>query len=183
MNPAEHSEANSAAAPSADIQVFLSLFTLYDDRLRGYVARLLGVYGQAALDDVMQEVWCRVFERLDTVRDSDRIRSWLFAIAHNTGVAFHRRPPDAPTAADNVEESAEDAYLASLRGQFELRRLLDLLPMQQRAAILLIDLEEMTIVEAAEVLGCRYQTVASRRRRGHEALRAHLVQYDGGGEK
>ena len=62
------------------------------------------------VDDVAQQVWTRVWQRLDTLREPRRMRSWLYNIARNAsidaGIARKRGPPRATTARTDPQAPA-----------------------------------------------------------------------------
>ena len=81
------------------------------DRYARYVhAIVTRVYRleQADAEDVFQEVFTRVFERLDTLRDGDALRPWIAQTARNCAVDSLRRS-GRETAVDVVPEDADDA--------------------------------------------------------------------------
>ncbi|MCZ7588852.1 MAG: sigma-70 family RNA polymerase sigma factor [Gaiella sp.] len=80
------------------------------DRYARYVhAILTRVYrlGQHDAEDVFQEVFARIFERLDTLRDTDALRPWIAQTARNCAVdALRRSGREVPV--DEVPEGADD---------------------------------------------------------------------------
>ncbi len=80
------------------------------DRYARYVhAILVRVYRLDPHDaeDVFQEVFARVFERLDTLRDGDALRPWIAQTARNCAVDTLRRS-GRELAVDEVPEEADD---------------------------------------------------------------------------
>ena len=127
-------------------------------------------------EDVAQDVFIVVINRLEDVRDLERFPAWLFGVTRKV-VSQHRRRawlrrwvPGAST------ETASDALgPEGIAAREELGRrvqaLLERLPAAQREALVLCDLEERTIVEAAQLLGVPAGTVKSRLRLGRERFR------------
>jgi RNA polymerase sigma factor (sigma-70 family) len=80
------------------------------DRYARYVyAIAVRVYrlGPDDAEDVFQEVFARVFERLDTLRDGDALRPWLAQTARNCAVDLLRRQ-GREIAVDEVPEEGDD---------------------------------------------------------------------------
>jgi len=140
--------------------------------LRRYARALVGDRGQA--DDLVQDCLERAWSRMDLWASGTNMRAWLFTILHNlhlnTARKYHNTPtltpletgvrslPVRPTQEDRLEITG--VWQAFSR-----------LPEPQRAALLLIALEEMSYEEAAEVLDIPVGTLMSRIHRGREKLR------------
>jgi RNA polymerase sigma-70 factor (ECF subfamily) len=142
-------------------------------QLRPFLARRIGA---AEVDDVMQDVWLRVQRGLPGLKDEERFTSWLFQIARNA-VADHQRIrarhplPDAPAGPELAAEPAEDdretaRSLACCISMFVAR-----LPSPYREAVTLVELEGLTVREAAEMVGVSVSGMKSRVQRGRAQLR------------
>jgi RNA polymerase sigma-70 factor (ECF subfamily) len=154
---------NAAPAPWQDVAA----------QLRPFLARRVAA---ADVDDVLQDVWLRVQRGLPGLRDEERFTSWLFQIARSA-VAEHQRVRarhplrDAPTEADLVAEPTPDdraaaGSLACCVSVFVAR-----LPSPYREAVTLVELEGLTVREAAEMAGITVSGMKSRVQRGRAQLR------------
>lgn len=142
-------------------------------RLRRYARALQGDPGAA--DDLVQDCVERALSRLHLFRDGTNMRAWLFTILHNIHVNTMRRQK---RAVDNHSLALGiDVTGATGPSQGDGLALRDLshalraLSEEQRQAVLLIGLEDMSYREAAEVLSVPIGTVMSRLARGRERLR------------
>lgn len=151
-----------------------------------FVWRTLRRFGipEIEADDVAQEVFLVFSRKLDTI-DPSLERPFLFRCAANLALharrAFQRRRTLEERAAmlespESAGPSAEDDA-ARLEALALLDELLAALPDELREIVVLCELEEMTTPEAAEVLGLRPGTAASRLRRGREELSAALERW------
>jgi RNA polymerase sigma-70 factor, ECF subfamily len=142
--------------------------------LRRYALALLRDPQNA--DDLVQDCLVRALDKLHTHRDDVDIRAWLFTIMHNLFVSQRRRArarPDTEALEANDDENAHGApgeQEDRLRWK-ELLRVLNSLPNDQRAVILLVSVEDLSYSEAARVLGVPIGTVMSRLARGRERMR------------
>jgi RNA polymerase sigma-70 factor, ECF subfamily len=143
---------------------------------------------EADAEDLLQEATLRAFDGYGRLRDPSVARAWLFTIlgrTHLNRVRSSRRRPE--TASADLEESAFEAALAgwspmpSPADLVEARQLgeqlthaLDELPAEQRAVVLLVDVEGFTQREVAGMLEVPEGTVASRLFRARRQLRAAL---------
>ncbi len=144
--------------------------------LRRYARALSG----AGADDLVQDCLERAWRRRESLRSEEEIRVWLFAILHNLYVSGIRRQSRQP---EPVGLSDNDTSLSNLPAQessMELEdvdRALTALDPDQRAAVLLVGVEDMSYQEAAVILGIPLGTLMSRLHRGRRRLRA-LLQGD-----
>ena len=137
--------------------------------LRRYALALTGSRFEA--EDLVQDTLTRAIAAAPSFRKGGNLRAWLFTIMHNafiSGVRARRaadrelsevpEPSQAPTQLDRLEVRDVLAALARL-------------PEAQRAALVLIALEDFSYSEAARVLDIPLGTLMSRLARGREALR------------
>lgn len=150
--------------------------------LRRYARALVGDRERA--DDLVQDCLERAWGRIHLWKAGTNIRAWLFTILHNVHLNAARRQRNAPAltpidggAADPPARPTQEDGLAVHSVWHAFSRL----PDTQRAAILLIALEEMSYEEAAAVLDIPVGTLMSRIHRGRERLRGLMA--DGSGRE
>jgi RNA polymerase sigma-70 factor, ECF subfamily len=176
-------------AKAGDAAAFTAVVRHYDHRLRALAYRLLG--DRAAMDDALQEAYVKAFRALPGFREDAGLGTWLYAITYRACVDYQRRegrhrrfvsPDSAPRVtrgpagpgSEADGPGADPAATAATRTDL-LRALADL-PVDQRAAVLLVDAEGLDYDAAAEVLGVAPGTIASRLSRARAALRAALAE-------
>lgn len=143
--------------------------------LRRYARALTGDRERA--DDLVQDTIARALSRLHLWRPAASIRPWLFTIMHNLFLNERRRssrtvPLIGEAALAGIDRADSRAVLD------DLDRALGQLAEDQRAAILLVGVEELSYEQAARVLGIPIGTLMSRLSRGREQLR-RLLDGDG----
>jgi RNA polymerase sigma-70 factor (ECF subfamily) len=163
----------AARAGEGDGAAFVQLVERYRAPLIGYVHGLTGRRDDA--EELAQEAFCRVWEKLPTLRLRDRLVSWLYRIAHNLAVSAGRRPRAAaltrePTGTNNQppRDPTRDVHRAVAE-----------LPEPQRVAVALRHFSGMSHEEIARALSIPEGTVRSRLSRAYERLRpllAHLLE-------
>ncbi len=175
---------------SVGARVVASFERVYDEHF-DFVwrsARRLGVR-EEALDDVAQEIFMIVLRRLHEFEARSSVRTWLFGIALGV-VRNHRRTlrrkspqvvdtgPDAdPDALCDAEEKGPHALAANAEAVRVLYALLDALEDEKREVFVLIELEQLTVPEAAEVLGVNTNTVGSRLRAARTEFNAATARH------
>jgi RNA polymerase sigma-70 factor (ECF subfamily) len=175
------------AARRGDVESFNALVRLYEGRVYNLCFRMLGDAESAA--DAAQEAFLSAFRNLRGFRGGS-FRSWMLRIATNASYdalrARKRRPAVSLDAAS--EDEGEDAAPLQIADPAEspddtaLRRELataiqaglGVLPEDQRAVIVLSDIEGLSYEEIAHITGANLGTVKSRLSRGRARLREVL---------
>jgi RNA polymerase sigma-70 factor, ECF subfamily len=131
----------------------------------GRTLRYLGV-SESNLEDACQEVFVVVYRRLSMLQGGS-VRAWVRQICMRVASNFrrsHRRRPE-----DAVAEPPDVAVAATQHGDAEghqaRRRLLgalDTLSEEQRNVFVLYEVEQLTMPEIVEAIGCPLQTAYSR---------------------
>ncbi len=141
------------------------------DRLAPWMARICGAIALEQADDAAQEALVQVFRDLRTLREPDALRGWARRIAVRESVRHAQRARAAARthAGGDVEAAltadARDPALAP-----DVRAVLARLALEQRAILVLRDLEGLSEEEAAAQLGVARGTVKSRLFRAREAF-------------
>jgi RNA polymerase sigma factor (sigma-70 family) len=174
-----------AAAQRGDGESFNALVRLYETRVYNLCFRMLGDGESAA--DATQDSFLSAYRNLRSFRGGS-FRSWLLRIATNTCYdvlrARKRRPttsidaafddPDAPAFdLPDPQESPDDAALRRELGA-EIQIALQSLPEDQRAMVVLSDIQGLAYEEIAAITGTNLGTVKSRLSRGRARLREFL---------
>ena len=135
-------------------------------------ARVLGSREEAL--DVLQEAYLRAFGALleGSFDRRARVSSWLYRVVMNASLdalRARRRRPTVP-----IEDSDPEATGTGAEARValaELARMLDVLPEEQRAALVLRELEGLTNAEVAEVLETTEGAIEQRLIRARATLR------------
>lgn len=157
------------------------------DGLRAFIAKRIA--NQAEAEDILQDVFLRIHQRIDGLKDPQRVLSWVYQITRHVIVDHYRMPAHrrevpvglasdmetaAPTSAPFSLEPTADA--GRLRRELAgcLRPMLDRLSRDYRDAIMLVELEGLTHAAAAERLGLSLSGMKSRVQRGRKQLKQML---------
>jgi RNA polymerase sigma-70 factor (ECF subfamily) len=167
--------------PRAVLPPFSEIYRQYFDFVWSSV-RHLGV-SSTAIDDVVQEAFIVIHQRLHTLQQPESLRSWIYGVVRRT-VSGHRRAnrPDenavaryeavAPTLSaspttplDVAEQNAQLELLSSLLAELDEAK---------REIFILAELEEMSVPEIAEALEIPLNTAYSRLRAARQGFEAAL---------
>jgi RNA polymerase sigma-70 factor (ECF subfamily) len=177
---------------AGDPDAFGELFLRHKDRLWAVAIRTLADPEDAA--DALQDAMISAFRRADSFRGESAVTTWLHRIVVNACLDKIRRRSARPEVSGN-DERVLDSLGASDLGTdpasssevaIEVTAALRQLPHDQQVALVLVDMLDYPVAEAAEVLGVAQGTVKSRCARGRARLLpklAHLRQSGGRGTK
>ena len=136
----------------------------YRDRLVAYARHMLRARGQAAAEDVVQDVLLRAYRALRADARPMALRAWLYRIAHNRCLDELRgERPTAELLADEMPGDGVDPAAAFGRRE-RLRELIgDIrsLPAQQRSALVIRELDGLSYAELAEALDTTVPAIKS----------------------
>ena len=160
---------------------FERLVEEFQNRLVRFAFNRLGNLADA--EDVAQEVFTRAYADRDRRRTVANVRAYLYRMAANLSIDFLRKRKHGAVSLDEARiieiptrgPSSSDAASAAE----ELRRtesLLRRLPRRQAEAVRLRVLDDLSMNEIAEILGCGPATAKSRLRYGLEKLRKIVEQ-------
>ncbi len=164
-----------------DRNAFGDLVVRYRRMVLGVAYR---VCGDAALaDDMAQETFVRVWDKLHTFRPGGSFRAWICRIASNLTIdALRRHKPTADIEQVSLPApgSQPEAMAVAHERAAAVRAAIAALPEHARTALVLREYEGLSYGESAEALDVPLGTVKSRlsdaRRRLREALAPYLVE-------
>ncbi|MET0343633.1 MAG: sigma-70 family RNA polymerase sigma factor [Polyangiales bacterium] len=144
-----------------------------------FVWRVLRRHGvrEADLEDACQEVFTIVHRRLPEFEGRAQLRTWIYEIARRVALAHGRKERGRGEVSDERAElrdadASPERVLERKRAMAWLEDALTRLSELKREAFVLYELEEMTLAEVAEALGCGLNTAHYRVTTAREELRA-----------
>lgn len=165
-----------AAHVAGDPDAFTELVRRHRDRLYAVALRTTNDPEEAA--DALQDALISAYRRAGSFRGEAAVTTWLHRIVVNACLDRMRRrrirptvpiPDDDPdTGYGELRDPRDDIDRLELR--HEIDKALAALPVDQRAAIVLVDVEGLPVADAAEVLGVPEGTIKSRCSRGRARL-------------
>ncbi|GAA0916792.1 RNA polymerase sigma factor SigM [Nonomuraea longicatena] len=171
---AERSDAELLSAhANGDPHAFSEIVKRHRDRMWAVALRTLGDPDEAA--DAVQDAFVSAYRKASTFRGEAAVTTWLHRIVVNACLDRMRRKSVRPVADDELIEAAErDTPLPDQTLErevsMEVSAALKLLPADQRAALVLVDMMGYSVEDAAQVLQVPSGTVKSRCARGRAKL-------------
>ncbi len=176
-----------SAAVQEDRAVFQHEAVKHLTALYNFALSLAKDEGDAA--DLVQETYLRALRFRHRFQPGTNLRAWMFKILRNAFIDSYWRRSREP-AMEEAESEQGSATLVEREGvegvgsesidrlvRMDLHEALEQVPDQFRTAILLSDVEGLSVEEIAEIMDCPPNTVKTRLFRGRRLLRGHLKDY------
>ena len=177
-----------AQVKAGQTQSYGELVRRYQDRIFNTCWRICGHLEDAR--DLTQEAFLKAFESLDGYRQESGFYTWIFRVATNLAISHRRSVGRKKTLLDgqadlvrsqadalvrriaqSVEDGSDDAGDATAR----VAALLQTLDDEQRAVVVLRDIEGFDYQQISDILGVPQGTVKSRLHRARMALREAIT--------
>lgn len=156
---------------------FRKLVERYQQPIFRFTRNLIGDEHDA--EDITQEVFLAAFNNLASYNPKRAsLLTWLFTIARNRSVNYlkRRRPVIDGEAIAQTQPAASSQDDARNEFWSQLDRALDALPIEQKAAFVLAEIEGLPYADIAHIEQTTLGTVKSRIHRAKQRLRAAMAQ-------
>ncbi len=171
---------------NGEADALTTLITRYKDKI--FTSIYLLVKDRYLAEDIFQDVFIRVIDTLRSGRytDEGKFLPWVMRIAHNLCVDHFRkvkRNPTIKTSDDrdifeviNFSEAGVDNRMMNDQTSDKIRRMMDLLPEDQREVIILRHYADLSFKEIAQLTQCSINTALGRMRYGLLNLRKMMTE-------
>ncbi|MGZ3589257.1 MAG: sigma-70 family RNA polymerase sigma factor [Thermodesulfobacteriota bacterium] len=141
--------------------------------------------------DIVQEVFIKLFHTIKNFKGRSRFYTYLYRMTMNTAIDHARRLGKHSVSSLDEEGSFEpsdtlekgpERILLQKELEERVKRAMDKLPAEQRAALIFRDVEGLSYQEMAEAMGSSIGTVMSRLHYGRKRLQELLKDYVGLGQ-
>lgn len=169
-----------------DADALATIVLRYKDKI--YTSIYLLVKDKYLAEDIFQDVFIRVIDTLKGGRytDEGKFLPWAMRIAHNMCVDHFRkvkRSPTIKTSDDrdifevlNFSEPGADQKMMSGQSHDRVRKMVDMLPEDQREVIILRHYADLSFKEIADLTSCSINTALGRMRYGLINLRKMMTE-------
>jgi RNA polymerase sigma-70 factor (ECF subfamily) len=164
---------------------FVFLVERYRGRLASYVRRLTNVNSEEA-EDILQEVFIKVYLNLNAFDEHLKFSSWIYRITHNQVISSHRKLKARP---EGYAVDLDDQAAKNLAAEIDLKVQIDAKIMQAavglvlrqledkyREVLILKFLEEKSYQEISDILKKPLGTVASLLNKAKAEFKKALLQ-------
>ena len=142
----------------------------FHNPIKSYVAKR--VRDVASVDDIVQNVFLKIYLHIDELKDRKKFQSWVFQITRHAIIDHCRkvRPTDSLPDELLFDNAADDNCLTQELSRC-LRGMIEQLPHKYREALELVELGGMSQKQLSEELGISFSGAKSRVQRGREKLK------------
>jgi len=162
---------------SGDREAFAQLILFYNEALYRWVARL--TRNSHAAEDLVQDTFVRAYQAITRLRPDTNLKAWLFRIAHNAYANWVRgRSGRNGSFPDEVldRRAGPEELAQGNEASRRLQQVIDKLPEEWKAALLLRIHEEMPFRELAIALGTTEETARWRVFKARQRLMESLEE-------
>ena len=179
-----------ARAQAGEAAAFDALVVKHSPRLYSQMYHMTSNHDDA--NDMLQDVWIKVYRNISGFRGKSQFSTWLHSVASNTAINFtQKRSRRSTMSLDDVDNGiSNDKEFAELTAQSTPVRDADLGEMQRkineammklspdhRAVVTMFDIQGMAHAEIGEILKISEGTVRSRLFYAHKQLQAWLGEF------
>ena len=169
-----------------DANALATIITRYKDKI--YTSIYLLVKDRYLTEDIFQDVFIRIIDTLNGGRytEEGKFLPWALRIAHNMCVDHFRkvkRSPSIKTSDDrdifevlNFNEASPEQKMMQNQSHDRIRKMIDMLPEDQREVIILRHYADLSFKEIAELTKCSINTALGRMRYGLINMRKMMVE-------
>ncbi len=162
-----------------DGQAFSVLVDRYKNLVCSVAYGIVGDLGQS--EDVAQETFVTAWKKLETLREPEKLKSWLCGIARHLALSsVRKRKPDQDRpdtlAAETPDENSPDRIAVTNEEQTLIWNALEALPETYREPLILYYREDQSVARVAEDLGLSEDAVKQRLFRGRTMLRDNVLE-------
>ena len=179
-------------AQAGDAKAFDALVLKHTGKLYGLVYHMTSNHDDT--NDLLQDIWTKVYRSLAGFRGASRFTTWLHSIAVNMSINFIKRRArrravsfEEATPSENGEISPAETLLVSPHTprteaslgelQQRLTEALDQLTPDHRAVVTMFDIQGMPHAEISKILGVSEGTIRSRLFYAHRQLQSYLSDF------
>lgn len=160
-----------------------SIWRACSSELKAFIVKR--VSNASFADDILQEVFIKIHEKIDTLKDSTKINSWIYQITRNAIVDYYRKrkvelldlqllsDTELGIAENSKEQNEENPQTRAALG---LHLMVDALPEKYAQALRMVELNGLSQVQLAKELNISVSAAKSRVQRGRQMLKDSLMQ-------
>jgi len=146
----------------------------YHSRLRAFITRRIS--DDTAAEDVLQNIFLKMHTALPSLKDAQKLQSWLYQITRNAVIDYYRLQKPTVDFPEWLTEPVPDSGEKAIQELSScLQPMIQMLPEIYRETIILSELQGMKAREVAHVQGISLTAAKSRVRRGRALLKEMLA--------
>ena len=174
-------------AKKGDLESYQKIYDLFARKVLNFIYRMVNSVEEA--EDLTQETFVTVYQKLESLKDNDKFEPWLFRIARNYVYQKYRSRPPATISVDATDDEGQEIIqLADERKnpdqEYQASELRDViqsvvadLPEKYREVFVLSALKRLRYEEIAEIVGRSLPSVKTDIHRARLEVRKKVKDY------
>jgi len=170
-----------------NLGAFQQIYDLYARKVLNFVYRMVNSVEEA--EDLTQETFTAVYQKLESLLDAERFEPWLFRIARNFVYQRYRNRPPAMTPVDALDEDGQpvlqvedarktpDAAFQARELERVVKEAIASLPPKYREVFILSAIRHLSYQEIAEIVGRSLPSVKTDIHRARLEVRDRVKDY------
>ena len=162
------------------LQQFEGVIQEYHRDILNFLYRLVG--NRAEAEDLAQDTFIKAYKKLESLEESEKMKSWLFSIARNVTIDFFRKnknhsiPLDSTILENYAQATAVDYRSDVMASEIsvELKKTIEQLSSEDRMIVKLLYYEGFSYKEICDLLQINQNTLKSRLHRARKVLLAAI---------
>lgn len=145
----------------------------FSKTLRRYI--VYATNNSSFVDDILQDVFIKLYQNVDSLKSSEKVKSWLYSVTKNTIIDYYRKEKKTEILQDDLYVQKHELSCYDEIGECILGLLLN----TQDEYVQIIKLYEykgLTAQEIANILNLPLPTVKSKINRGRKKLKQTLLE-------
>lgn len=149
---------------------------LDSDRSRLYRMAFAWTSDTDIADEIVQETMIKAMNNVDKVKNIDALDSWLFRVLSNCFIDFCRKQKEVVNIDDIklIDTKTPESIHSKNEMLASIRAAISYLPFKYRQVITLVDIENFSYAEVAEIIDVPMGTIMSRLNRARQSLKKSL---------
>lgn len=156
---------------------FSALVNKYKEPLYWHIRRMVLFHEDA--NDVLQNVFIKVYRSISKFRQEAKLYTWLYRIASNESISFLRKKKLNISYSENLGETLkEDPYFNGDYIQLALKEAIEKLPEKQKQVFIMRYYDEITYKDMAEILKTSVGSLKASYHHAHKKIEEYIKEMD-----
>ena len=145
----------------------------HHDQLLNFIHKR--VKDKAESEDILQDVFVKILTKIDTLKDTSKLQSWIYQMTRNAIADYFRKKtnPEETDIQEEINDEEEQNAMHEAAGW--IGYYIEALPENYRDALVLYEMKGYSQKEIAERMGISYVNARSRIQRGRQLLKKNLT--------
>jgi RNA polymerase sigma-70 factor, ECF subfamily len=153
---------------------FETIYEQFREPLKIFIAKRIP--NQANAEDMVHDVFLKIHDRIETLKEPDKLPAWIYQIARNSIIDSYRKNLQIVNSDDLLEIEQQESIDTPEDLSRMVQSMIEKLPAQDKDALLLSDFQGMKQAEIAQRLGISLSGAKSRVQRARKKLKELLLE-------